>query len=334
LPALGSVISRSCATGPDTKSPTKNPASAAGLQPFAGGCSSSNQIFFPWPLCKALSYGQPHRITGIHLTRKAATKRHLHRTSVGDILMPVAMRFSTFPLAPPPSKRARAAAAELYPLLTDHFSLATFARACNKAIERNQANGKLLRLSEKLDQLPTRAYEEMDAAAFDTPRSGSPIPRAFQKAWPSSISELAPKIVNKHPASFKQIETKTIRRRAFQMVLENEDPEMKQDGPHDRRQTVCSSEGELSNRELKLLFAAKRPPTTTKTSIVEIRGRHWWRRSALFRGRTFSVCNSRLRGNAELGKLEILESSPSFLWGRPQGKLWSPFAGKQSVLHS
>src|SRR6266853_1789839 len=117
-----------------------------------------------------------------------------------------------------------------------------------------------LTLSEKLDQLGNR-YEEM-TQQLSTAEAVSDSAR-FQKLA-KQHSELA-EIVNKH-REFKQIEKDLAG--AHQMVLENEDPEMKQMA-HDEEKQLLERK-EIVERELKLLLLPK-DPNDDKNVIVEIR---------------------------------------------------------------
>ncbi len=118
----------------------------------------------------------------------------------------------------------------------------------------------VLTLSEKLDQLGNR-YEEM-TQQLSSAEIVSDSSR-FQKLA-KQHSELA-EIVNKH-REFKQIEKDLAG--AHQMVLEAEDPEMKQMA-HDEEKQLTERK-EIVERELKLLLLPK-DPNDEKNVIVEIR---------------------------------------------------------------
>src|SRR5260221_832543 len=128
-----------------------------------------------------------------------------------------------------------------------------------------------LTLSEKLDQLGNR-YEHM-THQLSTPEAVSDSAR-FQKLA-KQHSELA-EIVNKH-REFKQIEKDLAG--AHQMVLENEDPEMKQMA-HDEEKQLLEKK-EIVERELKLLLLPK-DPNDDKNVIVEIRAGTGGDEAALF----------------------------------------------------
>src|SRR6266568_1439661 len=139
----------------------------------------------------------------------------------------------------------------------------------------------VLTLSEKLDQLGNR-YEEM-TQQLSSAEIVSDSSR-FQKLA-KQHSELA-EIVNKH-REFKQIEKDLAG--AHQMVLENEDPEMKQ----------------LAHDEEKQLLEKK--------EIVEIRAGTGGDEAALFAGELFRMYSR--YAETQNWKVEILESSPSSLGG-------------------
>src|SRR5712672_4295377 len=159
-----------------------------------------------------------------------------------------------------------------------------------------------LTLSEKLDQLGNR-YEEM-THQLSTPEAVSDSAR-FQKLA-KQHSELA-EIVNKH-REFKQIEKDLAG--AHQMVLENEDPEMKQMA-HDEEKQLLERK-EIVERELKLLLLPK-DPNDDKNVIVEIRAGTGGDEAALFAGELFRMYSR--YAETQNWKVEILESSPSSLGG-------------------
>jgi peptide chain release factor 1 len=159
-----------------------------------------------------------------------------------------------------------------------------------------------LTLSEKLDQLDSR-YEEM-TQQLSTPQAVSDSAR-FQKLA-KQHSELA-EIVNKH-REFKQIEKDLAG--AHQMVLENEDPEMKQMA-HDEEKQLLERK-EIVERELKLLLLPK-DPNDDKNVIVEIRAGTGGDEAALFAAELFRMYSR--YAETQNWKVEVLESSPSSLGG-------------------
>src|ERR1700746_488549 len=159
-----------------------------------------------------------------------------------------------------------------------------------------------LTLSEKLDQLDSR-YEEM-TQQLSTPEAVADSAR-FQKLA-KTHPELA-EIVNKH-REFKQIEKDLAG--AHQMVVEAEDPEMKQMA-HDEEKQLLERRGTVE-RELKLLLLPK-DPNDDKNVIVEIRAGTGGDEAALFAAELFRMYS---RYAETLGwKVEVLESSPSSLGG-------------------
>src|SRR6266850_2547515 len=159
-----------------------------------------------------------------------------------------------------------------------------------------------LTLSEKLDQLGNR-YEEMtqqlSSAEIVTDSS------RFQKLA-KQHSELA-EIVTKH-REFKQIEKDLAG--AHQMVLENEDPEMKQMA-HDEEKQLLERK-EVVERDLKLLLLPK-DPNDDKNVIVEIRAGTGGDEAALFAAELFRMYSR--YAETQNWKVEVLESSPSSLGG-------------------
>jgi peptide chain release factor 1 len=159
-----------------------------------------------------------------------------------------------------------------------------------------------LTLTEKLDQLGTRYDEltqELSSAEIVSDSS------RFQKVAKQQ-SELG-EIVAKH-REFKQIEKDLVG--AHQMVLENEDAEMKQMALDEEKQLVARKE--VVERELKLLLLPK-DPNDEKSVIVEIRAGTGGDEAALFAGELFRMYS---RYAETLGwKVEVLESSPSNLGG-------------------
>src|SRR5207245_10088789 len=119
-------------------------------------------------------------------------------------------------------------------------------------------------------------------------------------------SELA-KIVKKHHEC-KQIEKDLSD--AHQMVLEAEDPEMKQMA-HDEEKQLTERK-EIVERELKLLLLPK-DPNDDKNVIVEIRAGTGGDEAALFAAELFRMYAR--YAETQNWKVEVLESSPSSLGG-------------------
>jgi len=94
------------------------------------------------------------------------------------------------------------------------------------------------------------------------------------------------------------------------MVLEAEDPEMKQMA-HDEEKQLTERK-EIVERELKLLLLPKDSQRRKKRHRRNSR-RYWRRRSRPFRSRTFSHVLP-LRGNTKLEGWKCLESSALFTW--------------------
>jgi peptide chain release factor 1 len=114
-------------------------------------------------------------------------------------------------------------------------------------------------------------------------------------------------IVAKH-REFKQLEKDLAG--AHQMVVENEDAEMKQMALDEEKQLITRKE--IVERELKLLLLPK-DPNDEKSVIVEIRAGTGGDEAALFAGELFRMYS---RYAETLGwKVEVLESSPSNLGG-------------------
>jgi peptide chain release factor 1 len=153
-----------------------------------------------------------------------------------------------------------------------------------------------------LDQLGTR-YDEL-TQQLSTAEVASDSAR-FQKIA-KQHAELE-EIVAKH-REFKQIEKDLAG--AHQMVLENEDAEMKQMALDEEKQLAARKE--IVERELKLLLLPK-DPNDEKSVIVEIRAGTGGDEAALFAGELFRMYS---RYAEALGwKVEVLESSPSNLGG-------------------
>jgi len=160
----------------------------------------------------------------------------------------------------------------------------------------------VMTLSDKLDQLGTR-YDEL-TQQLSTAEVASDSAR-FQKIA-KQHAELE-EIVAKH-REFKQIEKDLLG--AHQMVVENEDAEMKQMALDEEKQLFARKE--IVERELKLLLLPK-DPNDEKSVIVEIRAGTGGDEAALFAGELFRMYS---RYAETLGwKVEVLESSPSNLGG-------------------
>jgi peptide chain release factor 1 len=160
----------------------------------------------------------------------------------------------------------------------------------------------VMTLSDKLDQLGTR-YDEL-TQQLSTAEVASDSAR-FQKIA-KQHAELE-EIVAKH-REFKQLEKDLAG--AHQMVLENEDAEMKQMALDEEKQLITRKE--IVERELKLLLLPK-DPNDEKSVIVEIRAGTGGDEAALFAGELFRMY---ARYAETLGwKVEVLESSPSSLGG-------------------
>src|SRR5216684_541704 len=149
-----------------------------------------------------------------------------------------------------------------------------------------------LTLSEKLDQLGAR-YDEL-TQQLSTAEIVSDSAR-FQKTA-KQHAELE-EIVAKH-REYKQIEKDLAG--AHQMIVEAEDPEMKQ----------LATRKEIVERELKLLLLPK-DPNDEKSVIVEIRAGTGGDEAALFAGELFRMYSR--YAETQGWKVEILESSPSSL---------------------
>jgi peptide chain release factor 1 len=159
-----------------------------------------------------------------------------------------------------------------------------------------------LTLSEKLDQLGSR-YDEL-TRQLSTGEAVSDSSR-FQKIA-KQHSELE-QIVVKH-RKYKQIEKDLAGAR--QMIVEAEDPEMKQLAHEEEKQLTTRKE--IVERELKLLLLPK-DPNDEKSVIVEIRAGTGGDEAALFAGELFRMYSR--YAETQGWKVEILESSPSSLGG-------------------
>jgi peptide chain release factor 1 len=192
-----------------------------------------------------------------------------------------------FPLASNPERRS------LFSQVASQESPVTSLRGFAMAV---------ITLSDKLDQLGTR-YDEL-TQQLSTAEVASDSAR-FQKIA-KQHAELE-EIVAKH-REFKQIEKDLVG--AHQMVVENEDAEMKQMALDEEKQLIARKE--IAERELKLLLLPK-DPNDEKSVIVEIRAGTGGDEAALFAGELFRMYS---RYAETLGwKVEVLESSPSNLGG-------------------
>ena len=160
----------------------------------------------------------------------------------------------------------------------------------------------VMTLSDKLDQLGAR-YDEL-TQQLSTAEVASDSAR-FQKIA-KQHAELE-EIVAKH-REFKQVEKDLAG--AHQMVLENEDAEMKQMALDEEKQ--LSARKEVVERELKLLLLPK-DPNDEKSVIVEIRAGTGGDEAALFAAELFRMYSR--YAETQGWKVEILESSPSSLGG-------------------
>src|SRR5260370_40205242 len=133
-----------------------------------------------------------------------------------------------------------------------------------------------LTLSQKLDLLGTR-YDEL-TQQLSTSEVASDSSR-FQKIA-KQHSELE-QIVAKH-REYKQIEKDLAG--AHQMIVEAEDPEMKQLAHDEEKQLTARKE--IVERELKLLLLPK-DPNDEKSVIVEIRAGTGGDEAALFAGELY-----------------------------------------------
>jgi peptide chain release factor 1 len=160
----------------------------------------------------------------------------------------------------------------------------------------------VMTLSDKLDQLGTR-YDEL-TQQLSTAEVASDSAR-FQKIA-KQHAELE-EIVAKH-REFKQLEKDLAG--AHQMVVENEDAEMKQMALDEEKQLITRKE--IVERELKLLLLPK-DPNDEKSVIVEIRAGTGGDEAALFAGELFRMYSR--YAETLRWKVEVLESSPSNLGG-------------------
>jgi peptide chain release factor 1 len=157
-------------------------------------------------------------------------------------------------------------------------------------------------LTEKLDQLGAR-YDELthQLATAEVSADSS----RFQKIA-KQHAELE-EIVVKH-REFKQIEKDLAG--AHQLVLEADDPEMKQLAQEEEKQLAARRE--TVEHELKLLLLPK-DPNDEKSVIVEIRAGTGGDEAALFAAELFRMYSR--YAETQGWKVEVLESSPSSLGG-------------------
>src|SRR6202158_519699 len=159
-----------------------------------------------------------------------------------------------------------------------------------------------LTLYEKLDQIEQR-YVEM-TAQLSSPEVHNDS-ASFQKLAGANADPSA--MVEKY-REWKQADTGHLEAR--QMVLEADDPEMKQLAEDEAKQLAeCK---ETVERELKFLLLPK-DPNDEKNVIVEIRAGTGGDEAALFAGELFRMYSR--YAESQKWKVEILESSPSSLGG-------------------
>ena len=160
----------------------------------------------------------------------------------------------------------------------------------------------VMTLSDKLDQLGAR-YDEL-TQQLSTAEVVSDSAR-FQKIA-KQHAELE-EIVAKH-REFKQIEKDLAGAR--QMLLEADDPEMKQLAQEEEKQLAARKE--IVERELKVLLLP-RDPNDEKSVILEIRAGTGGDEAALFAAELFRMYSR--YAETQGWKVEVLESSPSSLGG-------------------
>src|ERR1700674_1651893 len=162
-----------------------------------------------------------------------------------------------------------------------------------------------LTLYEKLDQIEHR-YVEM-TAQLSSPEVHNDS-ASFQKLARAHADLSA--MVEKY-REWKQADKGLTEAR--QMVLEADDPEMKQLAEDEARQ--LAERKETVERELKFLLLPK-DPNDEKNVIVEIRAGTGGDEAALFAGELFRMYSR--YAESQKWKVEILESSPSSLGGLKQ----------------
>jgi peptide chain release factor 1 len=159
-----------------------------------------------------------------------------------------------------------------------------------------------LTLYEKLAQIETR-YVEM-TEQLSSPEAHADSGR-FQKLARQHADLSA--MVEKY-RQWKQVDQALAETR--QMVLESDDPEMKQMAMDEEKQ--LAERREAVERELKFLLLPK-DPNDEKNVIVEIRAGTGGDEAALFAGELFRMYSR--YAESQRWKVEILESSPSSLGG-------------------
>jgi peptide chain release factor 1 len=162
-----------------------------------------------------------------------------------------------------------------------------------------------LTLYEKLDQIENR-YQEMTAELSSPEILNDSANYQKLARRHSELSEMVEKY-----REWKQIGKELAG--AKQMVLEAEDPEMKQMAEEEEKQLAARKE--TVERELKVLLLPK-DPNDEKNVIVEIRAGTGGDEAALFAGELFRMYSR--YAESQRWKVEILESSPSSLGGLKQ----------------
>jgi peptide chain release factor 1 len=160
----------------------------------------------------------------------------------------------------------------------------------------------VLTLTEKLDQLDSR-YEEMtrQLSSAEVVADSTRLQKLAKQH--AELSE----IVARH-REYKQIEKDLAGAR--QMVMEADDPEMKQMA-HDEEKQLSERKSGVEH-ELKLLLLPK-DPNDEKNVIVEIRAGTGGDEAALFAAELFRMYSR--YAETQNWKVEVLESSPSSLGG-------------------
>jgi peptide chain release factor 1 len=160
----------------------------------------------------------------------------------------------------------------------------------------------VITLSEKLDQLGAR-YDDL-TQQLSTQELVSDSSR-FQKVA-KQHAELA-EIVAKH-REYKQIEKDLAG--AHQMLIETNDPEMKQLAHDEEKQLAARKE--TVERELKLLLLPK-DPNDEKSVILEIRAGTGGDEAGIFAGDLYRMYSR--YAETQGWKVEVLDSSPSSMGG-------------------
>jgi len=162
-----------------------------------------------------------------------------------------------------------------------------------------------LTLYEKLDQIENR-YVEMTAELSSPEILNDSANYQKLARRHSELSEMVEKY-----REWKQLDKELTG--AKQMVLEADDPEMKQMAEEEEKQLAARKE--TVERELKVLLLPK-DPNDEKNVIVEIRAGTGGDEAALFAGELFRMYSR--YAESQKWKVEILESSPSSLGGLKQ----------------